>query len=215
MSTNLERPGDIGTLPRSLMPPHLVLHNFLEEETISRLLTFTLAHEREFQPTTVRRLEHPNPTIRVSVATRKLGELRPILKSKILPLVPDWIAKLRATPVATAKLILELVAHNDGAFYRRHIDTETASELYSIRILSAVYYFHAAPRAFTGGALRLFAIGGDGNRFVDIEPTHNSLLVFPSWAPHEVMPVSVPSGRFADSRFAINCWIHREKAGSA
>jgi asparagine synthetase B (glutamine-hydrolysing) len=45
----------------------------------------------------------------------------------------------------------------------------------------------------------------------DIEPIHNSLLMFPSWAPHEVMPVNCPSQRFIDSRFAINCWVHRER----
>jgi SM-20-related protein len=78
-------------------------------------------------------------------------------------------------------------------------------------VLSGVYYFHAEPKAFTGGALRLYAIGGQGERYVDIEPTHNSLLMFPSWAPHEVMPVRCPSRRFVDSRFAINCWVHRAK----
>jgi Rps23 Pro-64 3,4-dihydroxylase Tpa1-like proline 4-hydroxylase len=67
---------------------------------------------------------------------------------------------------------------------------------------------------------------GDGNRvdltgvyslaggkvsgaFVDIEPANDTLVFFPSWYPHEVLPVSCPSGRFEDSRFAINCWVHR------
>jgi Rps23 Pro-64 3,4-dihydroxylase Tpa1-like proline 4-hydroxylase len=44
--------------------------------------------------------------------------------------------------------------------------------------------------------------------FHDVEPLHNSLVVFPAWLPHEVLKVSCPSGRFADSRFAINCWFH-------
>jgi Rps23 Pro-64 3,4-dihydroxylase Tpa1-like proline 4-hydroxylase len=77
-------------------------------------------------------------------------------------------------------------------------------------VLSGVYYFHRRPRAFTGGELRLYAIG-DPDRFVDIEPTHNTLLVFPSWAPHEVRPVSCPTGQFMDSRFAINCWLHARR----
>jgi SM-20-related protein len=60
--------------------------------------------------------------------------------------------------------------------------------------------------------LRLYAIGDPaGQTFIDIEPVHNSLLVFPSWAPHEVMPVSCPSQRFMDSRFAINCWVNNKK----
>jgi Rps23 Pro-64 3,4-dihydroxylase Tpa1-like proline 4-hydroxylase len=42
--------------------------------------------------------------------------------------------------------------------------------------------------------------------FADIEPGQNRLVAFPSWAPHEVMPISCPSRRFIDSRFAVNCW---------
>jgi SM-20-related protein len=78
-----------------------------------------------------------------------------------------------------------------------------------------VYYFFSEPKAFNGGALRLYAIGGNSQQsFIDIEPERNSLLVFPSWAPHEVMPVHCPSGRFVDSRFAINCWLYRKKSGA-
>jgi Rps23 Pro-64 3,4-dihydroxylase Tpa1-like proline 4-hydroxylase len=102
------------------------------------------------------------------------------------------------------------VAHGDGAFFTRHFDTIRAndSDQKRIRVLSGVYYFNAEPKAFTGGALRLHAIGGkEGENFVDIEPARNSLVVFLSWAPHEVLPVSCPSKRFIDSRFAINYWV--------
>ena len=84
----------------------------------------------------------------------------------------------------------------------------------SIRVLSGVYYYNAEPKAFSGGALRLYAIGdADKAPYVDIEPAGNSLLVFPSWAPHEVMPVSCPSKRFADSRFTVTCMVNTVKAG--
>jgi Rps23 Pro-64 3,4-dihydroxylase Tpa1-like proline 4-hydroxylase len=36
------------------------------------------------------------------------------------------------------------------------------------------------------------------------------LLLFPSTNDHEVLPVRVPTGAFADSRFTINGWIHRQ-----
>ena len=62
--------------------------------------------------------------------------------------------------VEKADVELELVAHNDGAFYARHIDTATGEDSNQVRVLSGVYYFHAKPKAFTGGALRLFAIRG-------------------------------------------------------
>ena len=68
-----------------------------------------------------------------------------------------------------------------------------------------VYYFHRQPRCFTGGRLRLFDLGGE--RSIDIEPVHDSLLVFPSYARHEVETISCPDGAFADGRFAVNMWL--------
>lgn len=202
------------TSGRSLMPPYLVLRNFLDESTVAGLLDYALANEAVFKPTGVGRdRERVVKThVRRSVSIRDLGPFKPILKSKVLALVPDMVVRLRTTPVEAPRLELELVAHNEGAFYKRHIDTQTASDHKLLRVLSGVYYFHAEPKAFSGGALRLYAIGGADAPFVDIEPERNSLLVFPAWAPHEVMPISCPSGRFADSRFAVNCWVHKAKA---
>ena len=204
-----------GAVPaRSILPPFVVLRDFLTAETVRELFEFALARERAFAPTRTGRNESRNvrPEVRVSLGLRDLGAFRPMLKDKMQAIAPGLVAKLGMTPVDSPRFETELVAHNDGAFYKRHIDTHTASDR-DIRILSAVYYFHAEPKAFTGGALRLYAIGDPaGARFVDIEPEHNTLLVFPSWAPHEVMPISCPSRRFADSRFAINCWVYRARS---
>lgn len=197
------------------MPPHVVLRDFLPEATAIGLLDFALAHEQAFAATKTGRDDKGGvrPDIRISTSTRELGPFKPILKDRLRDLVPKLVAQLRVTPVDDPKFELELVAHNDGAFYKHHIDTQTASERKYIRVLSGVYYFHAAPKAFSGGALRLYAIGdADKEAVVDIEPAHNTLLVFPSWAPHEVRPISCPSKRFADSRFAINCWVYRKRA---
>jgi SM-20-related protein len=199
---------------RTVMPPYLLIGGFLEEDTVAGLLEFALGHEHNFEPTKVGRAgpETIKPKIRVSLGMRDLGPFKLILKSKVLALVPDLVAKLKTSPVNTPQLELQLVAHGDGAFYKRHIDTRTVPDRDSIRVLSGVYYFHSHPKAFTGGALRLYAIGDPAMAtFVDIEPEHNTLLVFPSWIIHEVMPVSCPSHRFVDSRFAINCWIYRAK----
>jgi len=196
---------------RVIMPPYRVLHDFLPQETVAGLLDFALAHEAAFAPTGVGRRKEGavQQAIRVSLGTRDLGPFGPILETKVLAQVPNPIARLGATPVDSLKIELQLVAHNDGAFYKRHIDTVTANDRNHLRVLSAVYYFHTEPKAFTGGALRLYAIGSDNPPFVDLEPERNSLLVFPSWAPHEVMPIACPSKRFAESRFAVNCWVHR------
>ena len=62
-----------------------------------------------------------------------------------------------------------------------------------------------------GGVLRIYSFtdNNDTGSFVDIELTNDSLVFFPSWLTHEVLPVTCPSGRFEDSRFAINCWVRR------
>ncbi len=200
---------------RSVMPPYLVLPDFFDEKTVADLLVFTLAKELAFEPTKVGRFGEGKFALdeRVSIATRELGPFRPILESKILGLVPHLMATLRTSPAENPKLELQLVAHNEGAFYIRHLDTHTTRDRGRIRVLSGIYYFHSLPKAFTGGSLRLYAFGDtEGENFIDIEPRHNSLLVFPSWAPHEVRPVSCPSGHFSDSRFAINCWVYRGKS---
>lgn len=218
MSANLQQSEKDTAADRSIIPPYLVLRDFLTEGTVADLLGFALAHERDFSPTRTARRETGGmrPEDRVSVGIRDLGPFGPMLKDKVRARVAEFMTALGATPMDDPKFELELVAHNDGAFYKRHIDTRTAGNTDRIRVLSAVYYFHAEPKAFSGGALRLYAIGDPTKKtFVDIKPTHNTLLVFPSWAPHEVMPVSCPSKRFADSRFAINCWVHRNKAGLA
>jgi Rps23 Pro-64 3,4-dihydroxylase Tpa1-like proline 4-hydroxylase len=104
---------------------------------------------------------------------------------------------------------IELVAHGDGAFFSRHIDTYTTRK--SQRVISGVYYFHRQPKAFSGGELRLYGLtkGDQTGPFVDVIPENDTLVTFPSWYPHEVLPVRCPSGRLEDSRFAVNCWIMR------
>jgi SM-20-related protein len=194
-----------------LLPPYTVVQDFLDESTVQALLDYASAHQSDFEPTRVSK-KGILPSLRVSVGLRELGEYREILKTKILGLIPRLVEELKVQPFLTSQLEMELVAHGEGAFYKRHIDTQTAKheKARRIRILSGVYYFYAEPKAFVGGALRLYAIG-PGNNFVDIEPKRNSLLVFPSWAPHEVTRIECPSKRFEHSRFAINCWLLRDR----
>lgn len=99
---------------------------------------------------------------------------------------PELLRALGMRPFTRSHVQVELVAHGDGASYARHIDTVTGS---------------VQPQ----GPRRLHALMGD--KITDIEPAHDLMVAFPSWMPHEVMPVSVPGGRFEDSRFAMNIWL--------
>jgi SM-20-related protein len=210
-----QQSGQRNTLARGLIPPYIVLRDFLDEETITGLLNYTVSRQWDFAPT--RLASHAvDPSFRISLGLRDLGKFKQILKTKMQDLVPSFVTKMRTASIEEPKFEFELVAHGDGAFYKRHIDTAIADQdINPLRVLSGVYYFNAEPKAFTGGALRLHAIGGkEGENFVDIEPIRNSLLVFLAWAPHEILPVSCPSKRFIDSRFAISCWIHGKKPDS-
>ena len=216
VSADYQRRNEGKTLARALMPPYIVLRDFLDEKTVEGFLDHAISHQSDFTPA---KLESKgvDSSYRVSMALPDLGKFGQVLEAKILELLPSFITAMRATSIEEPKLETELVAHGDGAFYKRHVDTQTGHypDIKRIRILSCVYYFNAEPKAFTGGALRLHALGGkDGENFVDIEPMRNSLLVFLAWAPHEVLPVSCPSKKFTDSRFAINCWVNGKKPGT-
>lgn len=216
MSSVSDPSSGIGASGRSLIPPYIVRRDFLDEETVAGLLDYAVSHQSDFSSTKL--IRDFDPSYRVSMSLNELGKFRKVLKTKILDLVPSFVAEMRTTPVVEPALETELVAHGNGAFYKRHIDTQTGNYQNSerIRVLSGVYYFNAEPKAFTGGALRLHAFGGkEGENFVDIEPIRNTLLVFLAWAPHEVLSVSCPSKRFIDSRFAVNCWVHGKKPGTS
>jgi len=209
--------------PRTrMMPPYSVYRGFLDSVAHASLLAWALDNETKFETSLMLRgfkqdKARNNPSVRKSLRIGEFGPMMAVFRQRLLDFLPTLIADLRVTSFKPYKVELELVANNDGAFFKRHIDafmgeTRQASD----RMLSAVYYFHAEPKAFSGGALRLYAFDTkeDEGSFADVQPEQNTLLVFPSWALHEVLPVNCPSRRFSDSRFNVNCWVHRHSSFS-
>lgn len=198
--------------------PHRRIDGFMGEEMVARLLALATEREADFAPTRVGKGQEGRvaPDVRTSRLLRDFGDLKAELETRFAAVIDRALQELRMSPIDLARMELELVAHGDGAFYIEHIDTMTElPDETSDRALTGVYYFHRLPKGFSGGELRLYAISGteDDRRHIDMTPGCDTLLLFPSWAPHEVRPVSCPSGAFADSRFAINCWYrHRRKA---
>jgi Rps23 Pro-64 3,4-dihydroxylase Tpa1-like proline 4-hydroxylase len=141
-----------------------------------------------------------------------LDDFKGELRAKLKDLLPLMFGTLGNKPFIPSKIEGELVAHGNGAFFERHIDTITRLDHEGRnRIISAVYYFHVLPKAFSGGVLRIHSLAASGQEgtFVDIAPDYDTLVFFPSFFPHEVFPVKCASGQFLDSRFAINFWIHK------
>lgn len=192
-------------------PPHLLVEDFLSEEERAGLLRWALDNRDRFRAALTDQGVHA--AARDALSLRDLGAWAELLQARALARSPDWIARLRVTPFEASLVELELVAHNHGAHFTIHSDTyRSGQSARGDRMLSAVYYFHDAPRHFTGGALRLHRLGAQaGDPGVDIAPETGRLVVFPSWWPHEVMPVACDSRAFEESRFSLNCWLYRAR----
>jgi predicted 2-oxoglutarate/Fe(II)-dependent dioxygenase YbiX len=211
--------------PLQRILPHLVCRDFLPRREREALLDWAFEHEALFGPSGLGR-EHKRDTairnalhVREAVARPWTGRLRDYIRAAL----PAWWEPLGIAPFEVSSIELDLIAYNDGAYYRRHTDTERrrggdedASDPRwpGDRMITAVYYFHAEPKGFDGGGLRLHPVvapDAEMPQFADIAPEQNSVAVFPSYCPHEVLPVRCPSGAFRDSRFAINCWVRRAR----
>lgn len=193
-------------------PPHLVTDDFLSREERAELLRWTLDNRDRFRAA---RTDHGvHVTAREALSLRDLGPFAGMLRARALARMSGWIAALRVTPFAPSLVELELAAHNHGSHFTIHSDTYRSSQpAIGDRMLSAVYYFHEDPGRFSGGALRLHGLGARaGDPGLDISPDPGRLVVFPSWWPHEVIRVSCESQAFEDSRFSLNCWLHRARA---
>lgn len=200
------------------MPPSTSVDGFLDPGTHRTLLDWTLENAARFEPATVHRPDgtRVDTTARDNLKLADLGPVEGALRERLLAALPRLSGDLGCRFPPQVMLELELTAYGDGAFYQAHTDTGIPgrSEARRIdpepRLLSAVYYFHRQPKAFEGGALRLHRWGdgdpADPANFRDLDPADNRLVAFLSWARHEVRPVSCPSGRFEDYRFALNCW---------
>jgi SM-20-related protein len=201
------------------LPPHHRYGAFLPEEELEALLAYALANRKRFRASTLFGGQ-VDRTRRFSEQLGDLGALAEPLRRRLAEAFPDILTRLGMRPFELALIELELAAHGDGAHFAPHIDlpvgpgrrpiSADGSALHE-RLVSAVYYFHREPKGFSGGALRFHRFGGSGGEgeYLDLEPERNSLVVFPSWARHEVLTVHCPSGRFEDSRFALNAWFCR------
>lgn len=198
--------------PFDRIPPYVIVQAFLGDDLIESLLAYAKARELDFVTTGVGKERRIDPEIRVSKALRDFGPLSAELAERFRAVMPEAIADLRITPFVLANCEMELVAHNEGAFFKRHIDTMTGiPDEKTQRVLTGVLYFHSLPKGFSGGQFRLHAFSSpeSGENFIDIEPERDQLILFPAWAPHEVLPICCPSGAFEQSRFAVNCWYKR------
>ena len=208
------------------LPPHHIYRDFLDPADEAILLAWALNNRVRFKPATLAGGK-VDPDRRTAECLTDLGPAAAIFSDRIRTLMPDMVARTATRPFALEFIELELVAHGHGAHFATHTDMPIGWGRSPLggdatgtqdRLLSAVYYFHRQPKRFSGGQLRIHRSTPDDDPtdlppvrtaadLVDLEPERNSLLVFPSWASHEVLRVDCPSRRFEDHRFAVNVWL--------
>ena len=197
--------------------PYSVVPNWLPLDAAARLLAYAIANRDRFTDGYINLAGEPtvDQSLRKTLVLHELGSFAPMIREAARASQAELERALKVPAFVSQRFEIELAAHGDGAHFDRHIDTFVGSfRKASSRVLTLVYYLHREPKGFTGGALRMHGIGtwtDESSGIRDIEPRHNQLVAFPSIAPHSVNPVHCPSNDFADSRFAVNIWIHREE----
>jgi SM-20-related protein len=197
--------------------PHLVFRDVLGTKTVAGLLDFVAARKGDFRPAVVRNRDSGERRVdyglRDCLYLMDLGAFEAPLKAFVGDIAAATLASLQPNEALSAPGDFEIAAYGNGGHFGSHIDTDERVD--RVRVLSCVYYFAAMPSRFSGGELRLHGLpilsGGHATQspFVDVMPDTDTLVVFPSWLRHEVLPVHVPSGAWEDRRFSVNCWIHR------
>jgi SM-20-related protein len=198
--------------------PFLIYREVLGPDYVAGLLDYVVRRQTDFQTGLMHNRETgeliADPVQRDAVYLTDLGAFLGPFKSFVSTIAASALTALHLNEPKVEPREFVITAYRDGGHIGEHIDTYEHRE--RVRILSCVYYFAAALRCFSGGQLRLYGFPkGPASEqqpltsFVDVEPRADTLVVFPSWIRHQVTPVRVPSGAWADSRFTINCWMHR------
>lgn len=191
------------------MPFH-VQPDWLPSDLAAALVGYAIDSEARFRVGTI--VQSGKITvdqgIRETLVLDDIGPFHAPLVEAALALKPTLEASFGIPAFAAGSVEIEMAAHGDGAHFDPHIDTfAVVNKRPNPRMLTLVLYLHGPARRFSGGALRMHALGGPAVR--DIAPVHNRLVAFPSIARHSVQPIACPSRAFADRRFAVNIWIHR------
>lgn len=214
-----------GRVPHTAPPgprpvPFVRLTNFLTQAQQKRLcMSSGWRGTNSFVPAQVGTGDVRRETRTAWVADRRMvRDVRPWFGPKLRSVLPHVLARWRMEALHRSRIEMDVTVHLGGEFYTRHRDN--AEEGNRPRKLSYVYYFHRQPRPFAGGDLLLYDTDLETSRataaaFTRIEPLHNSLVIFPSDAYHEITPVECDTRDFLDGRFTVDGWVRSyEKDGA-
>jgi len=198
--------------------PVFIKRDFLSQRELRGLTRFVLEHEPEFTDSSVIPHGMPeganDPSYRKSRVLYELKEYGTLIQDRLMALLPDALRLFNKEPFPISHIDSQITASNDGDFFKVHQDDGMVEPLdIPRREISFVHYFNSEPKAFSGGQLRFYDADegeyqtSDKSRIRTITPTQNTLVLFPSFLNHEVLPVRCPTRKFAHSRFTANGWI--------
>ena len=201
--------------PRQQPAPYIQFENFLDERAVEKLLQFVLDSEQDLRPSgvvTAEDGERPED-VRRSKTLADCEPIWPIFEAPLTNLLPIVRKELAVGHFRLDRIERQLTVHFDGDFFGPHNDS--GGPHVATRRVTYVYYFNCRPKRFTAGELRLYH-GIDengamlqGTDFVTIEPTHNSIVFFPSWVHHEVLEVHTATDGLEAARMTVNGWFHQ------
>jgi Rps23 Pro-64 3,4-dihydroxylase Tpa1-like proline 4-hydroxylase len=180
-----------------------------------QLVDQILGQEAEFREATVVPTGSTTPAVNQNLRRAKtlngLGKLEGVFVERLKQQLQPALDKIGHKGFPLGRIEIQVTASNDGDYFRLHRDASDEDT----REISFVYFFHREPRRFSGGELRIYQTRVIDGRVTPadhahtLSPRQDAIVFFPS--QHEVLPVRVPSHEFADSRFTVNGWIHRQK----
>jgi SM-20-related protein len=192
------------------IPRFVLLEEFLFPDELSGLLDYAISREADFQSGTVMTAERDEAVRLDQRRSRLLFDLGPyfsLVTNRLTHCFDFVLEKLVHERFPVLGFDAEISATNDGDFFGPHRDVDEAN---ATRELAFVYYFHREPKLFSGGELRIYEEGSWEHDA--IVPGQNFMVLFRAGTIHEVSAVHCPSGEFADSRFALNGWIHCDRS---
>jgi len=201
---------------RTRPAPFFAIENFLPDDVHDLVLEGLIGLESEFWSNrTAGRdaLALVNPQLVgpvIAEMERRFDEILTVLSAQGAPI--NDVHGCHMEPPAVS-------ASGHASFHAPHIDNDPLSGVDAVftRRISLVWHAFRQPQSFTGGGLRLWdyseVASEDGpwtpaSTWTDHPCNDNTLVAFSSYSLHEVLPVQMFNGEFADRRFAVVTSVH-------
>ncbi len=187
---------------------------FLSQEFNTKIFDFTIDNQHRFVQSGI--LDKGNQSYseeRISLTLYELDEIKALFIDEIERRIPVIFDSLGIPACDERVYDVQISAMGNRGQFARHIDTVQHENWPEQRVITVVYYFNKVPKLYSGGELRLEPIPflGVGLNSIEIEPINNRMAAFPSFTPHEVLPVRLQNDVFSSYRFNLVCLICKKR----